>query len=193
MTSNLGRPESRPHALVIYESMFGNTRSVAQAVALALAATFEVELTAVDDAPAELPEDLGLLVVGGPTHAFGLSRKGTRDDARRQLPAGPDPPSSIGIREWLETLPHAPNDAPLAGPLTAAFDTKVSHPNLPGSAAHAASRRLRRLGYREAVPPRTFHVEGMSGPLATGDHDAAFTWGSNLAAAASSATWSPTA
>jgi hypothetical protein len=193
MTSDQGLQESRPRALVIYESMFGNTKSVAQAVALGLAATFEVELTEVDDAPSELPKGLALLVVGGPTHAFGLSREGTRDDARRQLPAGQAAPSSTGIREWLETLPHAPKDAPMEGPLTAAFDTKVSHPNLPGSAAHAAARRLRRLGYLEAVPPRTFHVEGTSGPLATGEHDAAFSWGSDLATTASSATWSPTA
>ena len=52
-------------ALVVYESMFGNTESVARAIAAGLAeGSLEVEVREVTD-PAPLPDGLGLLVAGG--------------------------------------------------------------------------------------------------------------------------------
>jgi flavodoxin len=66
------------HAIVVYESMFGNTQRVAEAVAAGIAAHMTVELIEVGAAPTQIGEDVGLLVVGGPTHAFGLSRQSTR-------------------------------------------------------------------------------------------------------------------
>ena len=60
-------------AVVVFESMFGNTGTVAAAIADGLAAHAEVSLVNVANPVAELAQDVDLLVVGAPTHAFGLS------------------------------------------------------------------------------------------------------------------------
>ncbi|HEY8721330.1 flavodoxin domain-containing protein [Pengzhenrongella sp.] len=52
-------------ALVVYESMFGNTRDIAQAVADGMSAEVEVEVVEVGAAPEHLDAEVGLLVVGG--------------------------------------------------------------------------------------------------------------------------------
>lgn len=106
-------------ALVVYESMFGNTEDVAQAVMKGLLPNVTAELVEVSDAPNPLPDDVDLLVVGGPTHGFGMSRPGTRDTARRQagdslVSRGP------GIREWLTGLPPVRRDV-----VSATFDTPI--------------------------------------------------------------------
>ena len=56
-------------ALIVFESMFGNTEQIAQAVAEGLRASMPVDLTEVINAPADLPEDIALIVAGGPTEA----------------------------------------------------------------------------------------------------------------------------
>ena len=68
--------------LVVHESMFGNTRAIAEAIAADLPG--HVEVVDVTDEPAPLPAHVDLLVVGGPTHAFSMSRAGTRRDAVAQ-------------------------------------------------------------------------------------------------------------
>ena len=90
-------------ALVVYESMFGNTRLVAEAVADGLSSVLDVDVVEVAAAPTSF-DDVELLVVGGPTHAFGMTRQRTRDDARRQAEqSGHEVVSmGIGMREWLE-------------------------------------------------------------------------------------------
>ena len=70
-------------ALVVYESMFGNTRLVAEAVAEGLSSGLDVDVVEVAAAPTSF-DDVELVVVGGPTHALGMTRQRTRDDARRQ-------------------------------------------------------------------------------------------------------------
>ena len=71
-------------ARVVYESMFGNTQVIAQAVAEGLAMNMTVDLEEVGSAATEMSGDVGLLVVGGPTHAFGMSRERTRESAAEQ-------------------------------------------------------------------------------------------------------------
>lgn len=117
-------------ALVVYESMYGNTEEIAQAVRNGLLGSVAAELVEVSDAPGALPDDVDLLVVGGPTHGFGMSRPGTRDTARKQ--AGESLVSrGRGIREWLTELPPARRDV-----LSATFDTRFDKPRwLTGSAA----------------------------------------------------------
>ncbi|MDX5309965.1 MAG: flavodoxin domain-containing protein, partial [Rhodococcus sp. (in: high G+C Gram-positive bacteria)] len=56
-------------ALVVYESMFGNTRHVAEAVARGLGSA--VRTVPVTQAHEENLSDYDLVVVGGPTHAHG--------------------------------------------------------------------------------------------------------------------------
>jgi hypothetical protein len=97
-------------ALVVYESMFGNTQVIANAIADGLAGRMRVDTVEVGVAPASIGDDVGLLVVGGPTHAFGMSRQGTRQDAAKQGKEGLVS-TGIGIREWLAGL-----QGPLAWP-----------------------------------------------------------------------------
>ncbi len=162
-------------ARVVYESMFGNTAAIARAIADGLRAHADVEVLSVV-AAAEMPEPtIDLLVVGGPTHVFGLSRTRTRRDAAEQT----DAPLAvdIGIREWLDAALPVPG-----GSRAAAFGTKAAKPRwLPGSAARGAGKRLRRLGYELVEDPMDFLVEGMRGPLAQGELERARAWAERLA------------
>jgi hypothetical protein len=167
-------------ALVVYESMFGNTREVAQAIAAGIATLMPVETVEVGEAPAVMPDDVGLLVVGGPTHAHGLTTPDTRADAGRR--AGDRLVSrGNGIREWLASVRTAG-----AAPPSAAFDTRIKGPKvLWGSAAKGAAGALSAGGFRLARPPECFLVDGPTGPpydrLVPGEAQRARTWGSDLA------------
>jgi hypothetical protein len=57
-------------ALVVYESMFGNTEQIGRAVAAGLGESIDVQVTEVTDAPTEPDPQVALIVAGGPTHAF---------------------------------------------------------------------------------------------------------------------------
>ena len=162
-------------ALIIYESLFGNTKAVAEAVADGLRDTFEVELAEPGSMPPAADRDL--LVIGAPTHAFGLSRPSTRQDAAKRGEIRPGA-ADVGIREYLDVSPLLPNLP------AAAFDTRVNKPRLPGSAARKAHRRLRRLGCRLVSSPTSFWVTGTEGPLLEGELERAREWGVRLAAAA---------
>ena len=161
-------------ALVVFESMFGNTERVARAVADGIRPYGATELVEVGSAPARPGGDVDLIVVGGPTHAFGMSRPRTRADAVKQA-GGTVVSGRIGIREWLSSLPADP-----PGVAAAAFDTRVKLRGLPGSAARAAARHLRRAGHRLIAPAESFYVEGTPGPLAEGELDRARRFGERL-------------
>lgn len=159
------------HALVVVESMFGNTRSVADAVAAGLSESVPTTVVDVAAAPDSVAADL--LVVGGPTHAFGMSRPGTRATAATQ--GAGDARSATGIREWTGQLDHQQR----AG--VAAFDTRIRRRGVPGSAARLALRRLRRLGLEPIDVPQSFWVSGTDGPLLEGELERARDWGRRLA------------
>ncbi|MFL5913527.1 MAG: flavodoxin family protein [Gaiellaceae bacterium] len=165
-------------ALVVYESIFGNTRLVAEAVAAGLSSALDVDVVEVAAAPASF-DGVELVVVGGPTHAFGMSRQRTREDGRRQgAESGHEVTSTgIGLREWLEAVRGT-------GTAAAAFDTRVAKPRLPGSAARGADKRLRSRGFRPVARPESFWVSGTFGPLRDGEVERAHRWGEQLAAAA---------
>jgi flavodoxin len=168
-------------ALVVYESMFGNTRLVAQAVADGLSSGLDVDLVEVAAAPTSF-DGVELVVVGGPTHALGMTRQRTRDDARRQgEQSGHEVVSKgIGMREWLDEVRSA-------GTAAAAFDTRVGKPRIPGSAARGAAKRLRSRGFRSVARPESFWVSGTFGPLAEGEVERARRWGEQLASAVAGA------
>jgi flavodoxin len=166
-------------ALVVYESMFGNTRTIATAVAEGLASTrADVEVSEVGVAPVEVGDDVDLLVVGAPTHAFGMSHPNTRTSALEHTDQ-PLVSPGIGLREWLDRVRAR------AGLAVAAFDTRTDQRWLPGSAARGAQRRLRRRGFQPVTGARNFHVTGMTGPLVDGEPDRAREWGERLASATS--------
>ena len=73
--------------MVVFESLWGNTRALAEAVAEGLSPPATV--VDVGEAPVPLPGEVYLLFVGGPTHAFSMSRASTRHDAEgKGAPAG---------------------------------------------------------------------------------------------------------
>jgi len=163
-------------AFVVYESMYGNTRDVALAIAEGLSGRFDVETFEVGQAPVNL-EGVELLVAGGPTHAFGMSRAKSRLDAAKQAPEGLVSPG-IGLREWFDRL-EAPSDPP-AG---AAFDTILAKPGflrLFAWCARGIERRMRRRGMLIARRAQHFTVTATKGPLAAGEFDRARAWGEQL-------------
>jgi hypothetical protein len=159
-------------SVVVYESMFGNTERVARAIAEGLARCGEVELVEAGEQPSGGAADL--LVVGGPTHAFGMSRESTRADAQRQAGEGLVVSRRGGVREWATGVKGI-QACPLA-----TFDTKVRKARrLPGC-ARGLARTLRRRGYTLVVPAESFLVDDTRGPLLDGELERAARWGAEL-------------
>lgn len=159
-------------ALVVYETCYGNTGQIAHAIAKGLADHATVEIVNVDDAKGSVPDDVELVVVGGPTHAFSMSRANTREDAVRQ---GGLAPADVGIREWIERV--TPRDSLRV----VTFDTRVHVRMLPGSAAKSAVGALKHKGFRRAERGESFWVGGTPGPLSHDEVVRARAWGAALA------------
>jgi len=165
------------NALVVIESMYGNTAAVGDAVAASLREQgLEVEaglVSAIEPAQAATTD---LLVVGGPTHVHGLSSSSTRktavgDEKNEFSEAAVEP----GLRDWLKQVP------PGAGRLAAAFDTRIDKPViLTGSAAKGIGRRLKRHGFRLVTEPHSFLVSG-DNQLLDDELRRASTWGAEIA------------
>jgi hypothetical protein len=146
-------------ALIVFESMYGNTRTIGEHIAVGLADRYEVTLVPVANATPELVAQADLLVCGAPTHVHGLSRPSTRraaveatkKDTTLEIQPGADGP---GLREWLDGLEY------LDGASAAVFDTRIKAPALlTGRASRRIARRLRRSGRKLAVAPRSFLVD----------------------------------
>jgi len=168
-------------AVVIFESMYGNTRAIAEAVADGIGAGGDVQVTIlpVSAASTELTRDADLLVVGGPTHAHSMSRPSTRR-AAHDAAAKPDSGLLLdataggpGIRDWLAHLEHR-------GGLGAAFDTRLDAPAIfTGSAAAGISRKLRHSGVTAITKPESFLVTKKT-ELCAGETARARDWGTQL-------------
>lgn len=166
--------------LVVYESSYGNTHLIADAIGEGLGSAHTVTVVPVGKATKELVDPVDLVVVGGPTHAHGMSRPATRGQA---ADAAHQPGSSLvldadaegqGLREWFEDLPSG--DA-----FGAAFDTRLdASALLTGRASKGINKQLRRHGLREIAEPMSFLVTKES-QLAPGQQDAARAWGQLLA------------
>jgi Flavodoxin domain len=171
-------------ALVVYESMFGNTRVVASNVADGLRAAYEVTLVPVAGATADLLASADLLVVGGPTHMHGMSSSMTR---RMAAQAAAKPGSGLtldpdatgpGVHDLLKRLGWRPA-------LAAAFDTRIEGvPTFTGQASRRVARLLKRHGCRIIAAPESFLVTQES-TLAGGEAARARRWGEALGVIAS--------
>ena len=169
-------------ALVVYESMYGNTRVVAGEIADGLRVGYEVTLVPVAEATAELVAAADLLVVGGPTHMHGLSSASTRRTAAKatakdgsELRLDPDA-DGPGLRDWLKDLGRRDG-------LAAAFDTRINGvPAFTGRASRPIAKLLKRHGYRLVAAPESFLVSSQS-TLLDGETARARRWGMTLAAA----------
>lgn len=148
-------------ALVVYDSSYGNTASVAQAIAAGLG-TSARPIADVD--PARLPR-LDMLVAGAPT-------QGGRPKAE--------------MSQWLARLPAGG----LAGVRVAGFDTRVEAAErgfalralmaVIGYAAPRISKALAEHGGITIAAPEGFFVEGREGPLRSGELERAQRWASRL-------------
>lgn len=167
----------RPRALVVHESMFGNTAEIARSVAQGLREG-GVECTTEDVGSAD-PTSVGpfdLVVAGAPTHAFTLSTERSRADAVRQ--GAPSSRAATGLREWLLRA-SPPQDPPV---LLATFDTRVRKVrHLPQAAASKAARVGAHRGFRVCAPPAAFLVDDVKGPASRGETARAVEWGRALA------------
>ena len=169
-------------ALVVYESMYGNTHVIAGNIADGLRGDCEVTLVPVAEATWDLVADADLLVVGAPTHMHGLSTRSTRRMAAQAaakdgsgLRLDPDA-GGPGIRDWLRDLGHRNG-------LAAAFDTRLSGvPAFTGRASRPIARLLRRRDRRLVSAPESFLVSSQS-TLLDGEAARARRWGTTIGAA----------
>ncbi|WP_410582579.1 flavodoxin family protein [Amycolatopsis sp. lyj-108] len=162
------------HAMVVYESMFGNTEQVATAVAEGLRPYAEIDIVNIDDVGSVAEADL--LVVGGPTHVHGMSWPSSRTEAGRQ--SLDDVRSTKCLRDWVATLDRVSGGNPVA-----TFDTRIGKPRwLTGSAAMSVARKLRRLGFVPLAPSESFLVrtDKQEPVLRDGELERARDWGASL-------------
>jgi len=168
--------------LVVYESMYGNTHAIAEAIADGVRADGEARVVPVRDAADELVAWADLVIVGGPTHAHGMTSPGSRKSAV-ETAAKPDGWNQLtldpaadgaGIREWLEALGAG------KGTRAAAFDTRVHGPALlTGRASSGIAKGLRNHGFKLVAGPESFLVD-MHSRLMTGEQERATRWGAGL-------------
>lgn len=155
-------------ALVVYDSVFGNTEQVAQAIGRALGVPDGVRVRRVGEVQPEELAGLDLLVVGSPTRGF------------RPTPA---------TTGWLKRLPAQS----LQGVRVAAFDTRISVEDtgsgllrllvgLFGYAAGPIAKRLVGKGGTLVAPPEGFIVSGTEGPMKEGELARAAAWAGEIAA-----------
>lgn len=160
-----------------FETFFGNTEHIADAVAAGIRLEgWDVDVVDVSELDDTALEEVDLVVVGAPTHAFSLSRPTTRQEAAGR--GGRTCYAQRGMREWLDQIPAA---SPRAG-LAASFDTRVSKVrHLPASAARSAARILRSKGYLLVGKPTGFVVRDIEGPLESRQTEHAIAWGRAVA------------
>jgi flavodoxin len=156
-------------AMVVYDSAFGNTEKVAEAIGQALGPVEDVQVVRVGEVKTEQLFGLTLLVVGSPTQKF--SPLGT-------------------ITEFLKSIPQNA----LQGVRVAAFDTRIPESKVAevrilaffvrlfGYAAKPIADRLQKKGGELAAPPEGFYVSDTEGPLVEGELDRAADWARSMVA-----------
>lgn len=159
-------------AVVVYESLWGNTAAVARAVAEGLGPDVPALSTAEASGPAI--DGVDLIVAGAPVLGFQLPSDRMRDSIASNPAGAPRPPdlSHPSMRSWLEGLPAGHGAC-------AAFETGLRWS--PGGATSAIARSLERAGYRPLVKGQRFVVKGKWGPLRDGELERARRWGAELA------------
>jgi flavodoxin len=167
-------------AVVVYESMYGNTHRVANAIAEGLRRHGEAVVVPVGVAHASVIRGADLVVVGGPTHAHGMSRVATRKGA---VAAAEKPDSKVlldadsggpGLREWFASPGKNFTNA-------ASFDTRFNYSvALTGRASKGIARKLRRHGATLIARPQSFFVT-KDNHLEPDQETRAREWGDELA------------
>lgn len=170
-------------AVVVYESMYGNTHSLADAIGAGLRGPGdEVDVVPVHDATNAVLAGADLLVAGGPTHVHSLTRPSTRKAAvdaaekpEADLVLDPDAEGE-GLREWFDRVEALPRSA-------AAFDTRIdASAMLTGRASKGIAKRLRKHGCELVLEPESFLVS-KENHLLEHESEHARAWGAALASA----------
>ncbi|MBM3187450.1 MAG: flavodoxin family protein [Chloroflexi bacterium] len=146
-------------AMVVYDSVFGTTEQIAQAIGNALGSQEDVEVLRVGKVKPEQLTGLTLLIVGSPTQGG------------RPTPA---------IQDFLNKV----SEAAIRSINVAAFDTRLST-RLVGIFGYAAGRiadSLKRKGGTLIASPEGFFVEDKEGPLKEGELERAADWAKQIIA-----------
>lgn len=145
------------NALIVYDSVYGNTEKIARAIAAALTPSGEVKVLRPGELnPSEL-QAVDLLIVGSPTQGG------------RPTPA---------IQDFLNKV----SEPAIKGINVAAFDTRFSTKlvGIFGYAAGKIAESLKRKGGTLILPPEPFFVKGKEGPLKEGELERATGWAKRL-------------
>jgi hypothetical protein len=163
-------------AIVVYESMYGNTRRIAESIAAGFGSS-ECSVVHVSRLDQSCLDGCSLVIVGGPTHVFGMSRPSSRHSAvaatakpGSKLTAEPDA-EGPGLREVLPSIDGT-------GYAAVAFDTRI-RTRFSGRAAKRLTRLLRRRGFDVAVAPQSFFVT-RANELEPDECARALEWGQRL-------------
>jgi flavodoxin len=144
------------NAVIVYDSQYGNTERIARVIADELGEFGEVRATLVHQAHLDGLRSVDLLVMGCPTQGW------------RPTPT---------MLSFLEGI----SSEELHGPALACFDTRFKLPRwMTGSAAKVMADELQERGVQLLVPPESFFVKGMEGPLRSGELERAASWARTL-------------
>ena len=164
-------------AVVVYESLWGNTAAIARAIAEGIGP--ETQVLTTEAASAETVAEADLVVAGAPVLGFRLATEEMRANVARSETNAPTPPdlSHPSLRSWLGALPRGHGRS-------AAFETRIWWS--PRGATGDIEAALKRAGYPPVATGEKFVVTGTYGPLREGELDRARRWGSQLAHAVGS-------
>jgi hypothetical protein len=168
-------------ALVVYESYFGCTKTIAEVIADSLRLSLKARIVPIEDARHHHLGHYDLLVVGAPTHARGMSRPTTRESvaelAAQSHSSIRTSNIGIGVREWLDAI------GLWAGHPAAAFDTRLPGPTaMTGRASKGIASELRRHGFLVVKDSLSCLVD-RNNNLLIGEADRAADWAVDLTAA----------
>ena len=164
-------------AVVVYESIYGNTHAVAEAIGEGLRGSADVQVIPAAEIQGRPLDGVSLVVAGGPTHGHGLSRPQLREaGVKGAVGAGAEVDAAAEgpwLREWFGSLEDGSGWA-------AAFDTRYDAPALlTGHAGRGIMKRLERKGFRGLSEPESFLVDG-DNRLLPGEAERARQWGASL-------------
>ncbi len=150
-------------ALVVYDSMFGNTEKIANAIGGALSG--DVKILRVGDANPSDAESMDLVIVGSPTQGFRASEP---------------------IQAFIKSIPGSA----LKGIDAAAFDTRIAEGDvgsglrlfmkIGGYAALRIAKSLKKKGGNLVAPSEGFFVKDKEGPLKEGELERAGRWAEKI-------------
>ncbi len=144
------------NTLIIYDSTFGNTAQLAQAMADKLGEHGAARIATANEVGLTGVNDIDLLLVGGPTQRHGISPN---------------------MKMFLKSFPRRS----LQGVYAGTFDTRYHMPAWKsGSAAHEITSRLRRTGVSIITEPESFFVAEREGPLEEGELERAAAWAEEI-------------